>query len=300
MRLHITSSRISATLLVSLLAVASLAQPAQSAANPPAHDPDAMDTTTTDASSPAPRMTPEELALLDRYLTSVRAQPVHKIDTRNAAAGQGVTFQLSDDATLANGTPLPRGTRLTGRILRAQPYQKDSSAAVLSIGIDRAVLSNGTAIPIRCVLRALAPAPGLKIAGPDASQHGSRASIGSMAAGPVTPATPTIPGGPAVGSAPVGAGSISTDAAGTPIGDPGVGDRDRNALGATTAAASADPSQPVAQAGVDLHDTAHPTGLPGVMLSGASLAGVSGTLSAFDHNITLAPGTQLTLGLISR
>jgi len=90
-------------------------------------------------------------------------------------------------------------------------------------------------------------------------------------------------------------------------GDPGIGgssttigDRTRNALGTTTQIGSTDPEQPVANAGIEVHEARRRTGLPGVMLSGASVAGNSGTLSAFESNITLDSNTQLTLGVITQ
>jgi hypothetical protein len=67
----------------------------------------------------------------------------------------------------------------------------------------------------------------------------------------------------------------------------------------TAVPATAAPELPVTSAGEDIHDTPHRTGIPGVMLSGASVAGVSGTLSAYEHDITLDSATQLTLGIIS-
>lgn len=310
---------LAATIFTSLLVLTSSAQ------SPPAHDPDALDTTTTDARSPAPPMTPEEVALIDRYLTAVRAQPVGKIDTKNAAPGQGITFQVAEGATLANGTELPKGTRLTGRILRAQAYEKDASAAVLSIQIDRAILSGGNSIPIRCVLRAIAPAAGSGANLPDASQSGSRrrnnsSSIGGPVGGAVPLGDPTPMGGPigadsgdignspSNGSAYPGTSGNPTstrgvvNGGGMPTGDPGIGGSGARVPLPNTAAipASADPEQPVVSAGDTIRDTPHRTGLPGVMLSGASVAGVSGTLSALDHNITLNSGSQLTFGIITR
>jgi len=286
-------------------------------------DPQAQDSTTTDAQSVPPPMTPEQIVLIDRYLTPVHAQVSGKVDTRSAAAGQGITLEVTDDATLANGTELPRGSKLIGRILRAQAWQKD-----------------GATVPVRCVIRTIAAVGGPSVSMPDASRPSSRASM----AGGLSPVSgpwggPTGPSGP-MSSSPIGADS--SDPAGTPIdpsgdasiggnpganttrpggsaaggignpsgpiaGDPGVGgsaptigDRTRTALGNTTTVASTDPERPVVSAGVDIHDVPHRTGLPGVMLSGASVAGVSGTLTAPDNNISLDTSTRVVLGVITR
>lgn len=321
MRLRTTPLLIHAAILASLLALPASAQNQPA----PAHDPDALDTTTTDTNSPPPPITPEQVALIERYLTPVHAQPVSKIDTRTAAAGQGITLQVTQDATLANGAQLPKGTRLAGRILRAQPYQKDSAAALLSIRIDHAVLKDGSTIPIRCVLRALVPAVGPNANLADASQPGSRprrsssSSVGGPTTGSIPLGDPTPMGG-SIGADPGGIGAdssgypgttgnpdststrpVTTTTAGVPTGDPGIGGSPgRIPLPNTAAvAATAVPELPVAAAGESIHDTPHPTGLPGVLLSGASITGTSGTLSAYQRDITLDPATQLTLGVIS-
>lgn len=303
-------------------------------------DPQAQDSTTTDAQSPSPPITPEQIALIDRYLTPVRAQVSGKVDTRSATVGQGITLEVTDDATLANGTELPHGSKLIGRILRAQAWQKDGAAALLSIKIDRAVLKSGGTVPIRCIIRTIAVVGGPSVSMPDVSRPSNRASK----AGGLSPVSgpwggPVGPSGP-MSSSPIGADS--SDPAGYPIdpssdgsirgspgvnttrpggnaaggignpsdpiaGDPGVGgsaptigDRTRDALGNTTTVASTDPERPVVSAGVDIHDAPHRTGLPGVMLSGASVAGASGTLSTLEHDITLDSATHLVLGVITR
>jgi hypothetical protein len=330
MRLHIAQFSIPAAILASLLVLAASAQIQPAVV----HDPDAQDTTTTDAGSPAPALTPEQVALIERYLTQIHAQPTGKIDSRTATAGQGITLQITQDATLANGTELPKGTRLTGRILRAQSYQPEGAGALLSISIDRAILKNGSSLPVRCVLRSIVStaAPGGNMM--DASQQGSRLrrNGSGSAGGPVGGATPlgnptpmggsigTDSGGMGGGGSMSGADSSgnssvynpsstnsrngnpgATSTGGTPIGDPGIGgSAGRIPMPNTTAvAATADPEKPVTAAGESIHDTPHPSGLPGVMLSGASVAGNSGTLSAYERNIALDGSTQLTLGVIS-
>ena len=329
MRLPNTTHIIAVAILSSFLASAARGQ------NPlaPAHDPTAQDSTTTDAQSSAPRMTPEQLALIDRYLTNVRAQPVGKIDTRTAAAGQGITLQTTQDATLANGTELTKGTRLTGHILRVQEYQQGGAAAVLSMQIDRAILRDGSALPIRCVLRTVATSAAPTSAGQfDASQGASRPRRGGGGGGSTSPMGGAIPmgspasmGGPmsgdssagSMGNSPIGnPGSSSypgapnnpnstttrpsTTGGTVPTGDAGIGGTGgRTPLPNTSAAPAAEPEQPVASAGETVHDAPQRTGLPGVMLSGISTVGISGTLSAYDHNIALDSSTQLTLGVIT-
>jgi hypothetical protein len=348
--MHFSKLQLPLIFLASLLA---LSAPSQ---QPPRdHDPNAMDTTTAEATAPAPEMTPEQLALIDRYLTAVHAQVAGKVDTKSAAAGQGITLEVTEDAKLANGTELSKGSKLVGKILRAKAYEKDQSAALLSIEIDHAVLKDGKTVPVRCVIRTITAASGLSSNLTDPSQQRRRgrssSGSGSMGGGgglspisdpmgnigtdsPVIGADSSGIGGIGGGgmggggmggsSSPMGGGgsgnnsgypgstgsrnNIPTATNPTPGigGDPGIGgssttigDRTRSILGNTTAVGAANPEQPVATAGIDVHDAPRRTGLPGVMLSGASVAGVSGTLSAFERNITLDSSTQLTLGVIT-
>ncbi|HEY5057260.1 MAG TPA: hypothetical protein VII58_13930 [Acidobacteriaceae bacterium] len=310
--------------------------------NPLAHDPLAQDTTTTDPGTPPPPMTPEQVALIDRYLTTVHAEPAGQVDTKNAAAGQGITLHVTADVTLANGAHLPKGTQLTGRILRAQAWQPQGPAALLSIGIDRAVLKDGSSVPIRCVIRMVTRPAGPSTNLVDASQPGSRRgrggggsspSIGGPASGvplgsPVPLGNPTPMGGGPVGTDTGGMGGLggadssangsvygnpnSTNPrnatttggiGGMPAGDPGIGGSGttgtRAAVGNSTPVPLTDPELPVTAAGETIHDVPRRTGITGVMLSGASVTGVSGTLSAYDQNITLDSATQLTLGIIT-
>ena len=321
MRLRNLLAVLSAATLVAPLALASQAQ------NPLVHDPSAQDTTTANATTTAPSLTPEQIALIDRYLTQVHAQVVGKIDTKNAAAGQGITLQTTQDATLANDTQLPKGTRLTGRILRTRSWQPEGPAALLSIDIDRAVLKDGTTIPIRCVLRTLVATTVQPNGMMDASQPGSnprrgRGSSSSSVGGPLNGTIPlgnptpmgggsmgTDPNGGDMSNAPLGGASgnsnpnpRNTGNVGIPTGDAGIGGSGtRSQFPNTTAVpATAAADLPVTAAGENIHDTPHRTGIPGVMLSGASVTGVSGTLSAFDQNFSLDSGTQLTLGIITR
>jgi len=79
------------------------------------------------------------------------------------------------------------------------------------------------------------------------------------------------------------------------VSDPAAG------VGGTTTATM--PSMPSAGGVVRRGDlttaTPHPTGLPGVMLSNSTAAGVSGTLLSPGQEITLMTGTHLTLGVIA-
>lgn len=330
MRLRNSHLLIFVALFSALVALPARAQTAQPQASQPAHDPTAEDTTTTGADTPPPPMTPEQAALIERYLTPIHAQPVGKIDSRTAAAGQGITLEVTQNATLANGTELARGTKLTGRVLRARAYQPSGPAAVLSISIDRAVLKDGSTIPIRCVLRSAVSTSSPGSSGViDASQQGSRrrnsgGSMGGPTNGTIPLGNPTPMGGGIgdptggdIGNSPLGGSSGNgypggstnpnstnprggVSGGGIGGGDPGIGGSSRGVpLPNATAVAATDPELPVTAAGESIRDTPHASGLPGVMLSGASVAGVSGTLSAYERNIALDSSTQLTLGIIS-
>ncbi|HWB32711.1 MAG TPA: hypothetical protein VG714_06035 [Acidobacteriaceae bacterium] len=286
-------------------------------------DPDALATTQTDPRSSTAPLTPEELAIMDRYLTSVQAEAATRIDTKSAADGQAIVMRVTQNTTLADGTPLPKGTKLTGHILRAQSYQKDHSAAMLAISIDRAELP-GRSLPIRCVIRALgsanslsadvpmsmppnnAGAPMLNPLGSTMDNIPLSGPNGSISADSTTGANPNGSRGSAgnrgIPTSSANVPSITNGSAGIPIpsGDPGLGSPVTNpALGPTTAIPAATVEAPVIAAGEHIHDAPRRTRLPGVMLSGTGTVGVSGVLSSLDRNITLDSNTHITFGVIA-
>lgn len=235
-------------------------------------------------------------AVIERYMTSVETELTGRLDSRNAAVGQQVTAKTLGPAKLADGTALPRGTRLVGHVTRVQAHTQDQPYAKLAISFDRAELKDGQSVALRSVIRMVTPP----------ASAAATASVPMMAdeqAGPVGAGT-SAGGGRGSGGARGGAGP----GGGLPAGPMRpVGQTAGATLGGDTAdarslaEATADTTGGVVpQAGETVSAAPRATALPGVVLSTAATADTSGTLMASGRDISLDTGTRITLGLITR
>lgn len=92
--------------------------------------------------------------------TAVSAELTKTLDTKHARVGDEVLAKTTSKATLADGTRLPRGTRLIGQVTEVQAKSHASHDAHLGFVFDRAVLKNGRQIPVDVAVRSLStPAP---------------------------------------------------------------------------------------------------------------------------------------------
>ena len=121
-------------------------------------------------------------AIIERYMTSVDTELTGKLDSKNAAVGQQVTAKISQTATLADGTMLPKGTRLVGRVTQVQAESRDQPYAALAISFDRAELKNGQSVALRSEIRMVAP-PASTVATSSASLMGADQATGMPGAG---------------------------------------------------------------------------------------------------------------------
>jgi hypothetical protein len=113
-----------------------------------------------------------ERAITDRYLKTVQTELTTKVDTRNAKIGQLVTARVRDDAQLADGTKLPKGTMLVGRVVQVQAQRDDGPGAVLVLAFDRAEVKGAQPVNLRTVMEMVAP-PGNISAGMNSDMRAS-------------------------------------------------------------------------------------------------------------------------------
>ncbi len=87
-----------------------------------------------------------------------------KLDTRKSKVGDPVTAKTLNPLKLDDGTVLPRGTIVTGKVTQVQA--KSSSEATLAIIFNQLETTKGaTPMPVHGLLAAVAPAPSLSDAG---------------------------------------------------------------------------------------------------------------------------------------
>jgi hypothetical protein len=95
--------------------------------------------------------------------------------------GDPVEAKTTSKALLADGTRLPKGTKLIGHVTDVSRESKAHKTSHLAFAFDHAVLRNGREVPIHAVLRSLsAPAP---MVGADGAFAGDGAMSAPMIAG---------------------------------------------------------------------------------------------------------------------
>jgi hypothetical protein len=231
--------------------------------------------------------------------SNVSAELTKKVDSKDAKVGDAVEGKTTSAARLADGTKLPKGTRLVGHVTEVSRKSDTQKTSRLAFGFDHAVMRDGSEMPIHATLMSLsAPAPA---AGGDAG-FADDAALG---------------GGGAVG----GRGGVRDGGSGLLVGGAGaVGGGGNlaggavNRLGATTSNAGAATTNTLgstAHAGTqDLGATTNgavasganaeriPVGnLRGVSFSNATGASSSTTLESTGKNIHLDSGSRMTLSV---
>lgn len=241
----------------------------------------------------------------------VSGQLESKLDAKTAKPGEAVLFKTTEKMKTADGTEIPKGTRLVGHVTAVEAHARDHADSQLGIVFDRAEFKGGRSIPIHSVIESVSPPPSAMMAssmndGGDEAGFGGGMGGGAMMAGGGGAAGAVHGGllrggGSLVGGAAGGAGlmtsRVGSGLTGAADGTAGVAGRSLKATGNVAEGATG---------AVDgLHGTAdgmgslseHATGLPGVMLRGDASGAASGMLSASGKNVHLDSGTQMVLGV---
>jgi hypothetical protein len=241
---------------------------------------------------------------------SVSAELTKGIDSRKAKVGDEVFAKTMSEARLADGTRIPKGSKLLGHVTEALAKSKDNRNGYVAFSFDHAALKDGREVPVSVVVRALAaPAPMAPTAGSDDPMAGGRMQGADVAPGGGGLAS-NGPGG-ALHSAGGVAGGVQS-AASSGVNQAGSGiDGTVNGVASEGGALGADARARVNGAG--LNDGAAGGGavgnLSGVTFAtvhvaaisenggaGASGGATTGTLvTARNRNVNLDGGSQMTL-----
>ncbi len=100
-----------------------------------------------------------------RALTIVPTELMGKIDTKKAKVGEEVTTIVSHPVTLADGTELPKGTKVMGHVVQVKAHSKEDPGSVLGLAFDSAVIKGGKTIALRTAIRNVAPPAGMNAGG---------------------------------------------------------------------------------------------------------------------------------------
>jgi hypothetical protein len=281
---------------VALAAIASLpllAQPLfaqQGGTSVPPNSPPAVQVPTTSApaqSTPSsaqqtpPASSPEtnsnEATNVD--LKPVKGELVKKLDSKDAKVGDSVVVKTEEKVTTANGTEIPKGSKLVGHVALVRAHSKEVQNSQLTLLFDQAQLRDGQTVPIHSTIEAIQPAPG-------ASQQ----SMADMPGG----AAPSG-GGAAGGGAMAGGSHGSTGSTGTSASpsapSPGAG---VSASADQSAANGSQAGRVVAGSGATAIRT---TDIPNIYLNSNAAGPASGTLFSAKSDVHLDGGTEMVLGV---
>ena len=225
----------------------------------------------------------------------VNAELVGKLDAKSARAGDTVVAKTREKVRTADGTEIPKGTRLVGHVTDVQAHGAGHRDSHMSIAFDRAELKGGQSIAIHSVLQSIAPPASAAAAMDSDDAFSAPMGGGSMAAGSMGGAMQGGHSGSGLVGGAVGATGGVTSSVAPSAG--GIGRSTSDLAGNATMAAGEGVSNLHGAAAATESLGAHATSVPGVMLSGDATGSASGTLSAADRNVHLDSGSQLVLGV---
>jgi hypothetical protein len=207
-------------------------------------------------------------------MSPVNGELVSKLDSKTAKTGDSVVVQTKASVKTADGTEIPKGSKLVGHVLGAKPSGAGENSQVV-LQFDHFELKGGQNLAVHSQIRSIAPAG----------------------------AAATTSGSGATSAAPAGNSSRSPSASGTSGGSKGNGSPQGTGGAPATAAGNGAPAAGtvVARNGQIAIAT---TSVPGVLLANNApgqqdprMAQASSILLGAKQDIQLDGGTQMVLGV---
>ena len=245
--------------------------------------------------------------------TQVSAVLSKQIDSKNAKVGDEVMAKTTSEARLADGTKVPKGSRLVGHVTDVQPKSHENKDGHVAFCFDHAQLKGGQEIPVHVLMRSIAAPPALSASAGDSNDMMADGGMMASGNGGMAPRSGGGLAGKAPGAAGGAVGATSSMAGGAAA---GLAANTRSAadVGGTTAANAAvlvpetsvngaagsyaGFAGPVANASGMTFATVSASGAGSG--SGASAAGGGSTatmLTAHGRNVTLDSGSQMMLAV---
>jgi hypothetical protein len=151
-------------------------------------------------------------------LSPIKGELVTRLDSKSIKTGDSVVVQTKASAKTADGTEIPKGSKLVGHVLAAQPSAAGQNSQVALV-FDHLELKGGQSVPIHSQIQSIAPEGDAASASAPAAMNGSPApaaggtNSGMGARGAATPATsaaaPATSTGPAAGTIVAKTGQIA-------------------------------------------------------------------------------------------
>jgi hypothetical protein len=197
-------------------------------------------------------------------MSPVNGELVNKLDSKTAKSGDSVVVQTKKAIKTPDGTEIPKGSKVVGRVLAVRPSQSGQNSQMMLV-FDRVELKGGKAMPVHSQIQSISPPEG-------------------AASGSVAP-SPSAPNGAGGAAQPSGGAAQSTGSAGP----------------ASAANGGPAPGTLVGQSGAIAIRT---TSVPGVLVANNApgqqdprMADVSSILLGARGDINLDGGTVIVVGI---
>jgi hypothetical protein len=208
--------------------------------------------------------------------STVEAVLTKPVDARRNKEGDEVHAKVTKDVLADGEVVVPKNSKLLGRVTRAQARGRGQAESALAVVFDRAVLKDGTEIPMNVVIQAIAAAQTQAALHDEPMMTGSAAGAGQ--------ASGRSNSGGLVGGV--------TSTAGATVG--AVGQTAGAAVGTTGQAAST-ATGPAANLALD-SNTRGVIGIRGLTLNAEASNSTQGSvITSSSRNIRLESGTRLLL-----
>jgi hypothetical protein len=218
-------------------------------------------------------------------LKPVKGELVSKLDSKKAKVGDSVVVKTDEKLTAADGTEIPKGSKLIGHVALVHPHSKDAQNSQLALLFDQAELKNGQSMPIKSTIEAVSPAEG----------SGGPGSSDMYAAAPAGPAGGGAPGGGGAMNGGGAAGGSRTSGSSAPAPTAPVSSQPTTQGTPATGQGNAPVAgKVVAGSGENAIRT---TDIPNIYLASSANGAVSGTLFAAQSDVHLDGGTRMVLDI---
>ena len=92
-------------------------------------------------------------------MSPVNGELVSKLDSKTAKTGDSVVVQTKSSVKTADGTEIPKGSKLVGHVLGAKPSGAGENSQV-ALQFDHIELKGGQSVPVHSQIQSIAPAGG--------------------------------------------------------------------------------------------------------------------------------------------
>jgi hypothetical protein len=212
---------------------------------------------------------PEALAL-----SPVTGELTSKLDSKTAKAGDKVELKTTEKATMADGTVIPKGSKIMGHVTEAQAYVANSDNGRVTLQFDQAEIKSGQNMPIKSAIQSITPAGSETDASAGMPMGGGSAPQASSGSAPNS----TASSGTGAAAA-AGARSATDNPGANPAGGPAPG---------TTVARNGN---------VVIKTTAVPGVLVASSTNGQPFSNASGALLSARQDVHLDGGTKVVLAM---